>query len=137
MERFDLRPARPWRWLLRPIGVRPGSAQVELTQDGRFVAVFGRMRVETPIDNIAGYLLTGPYRWWRAIGPRGSGADRGFTFGTSTHGGVCVCFRDWVETWYVRGRRMESLTVTVDDLEGLAAALDRRGITGRDERTGG
>jgi hypothetical protein len=124
----------PWRLPLRAIGVRPGRADVRLTDDGRIEAVMGALRVETTIDNVCGYRLTGPYRWWRAIGPRGSFADHGFTFGTSTHGGVCLCFREWVPTRYVRGGRMESLTVTVEDVEALARALDARGIEGRDER---
>jgi len=131
---FPLRAARPWSALLGAFGIRPGAAQVELTHDGRLVARFGRLRVETPLDNVCGYRITGPYRWWRAIGPRGSGADRGFTFGTSTHGGVCLCFREWVASGYVRGGRMEALTATVDDLEGLARALEARGIAGSDER---
>lgn len=133
-ETFPLRSAIPWRWPLRLIGVRPGSAQVELGADGGLVATFGRLRVETPIANVGGYRLTGPYRWWKAIGPRGSLADRGFTFGSSTHGGVCICFRDWVSSRYVRGGRLESLTVTVDDVDGLARALEARGICGEDER---
>ena len=132
-DTFPLRLPRPWRWVLRPIGVRPGAAQVELDDD-RLVATFGRLRVETLIDNVCAYRLTGPYRWWRAIGPRGSLADRGFTFGSSTHGGVCLCFRAWVPTRYVRGGRMESLTVTVDDVDGLAGALASRGVDGTDER---
>ena len=133
-ETFPLRSAIPWRWPLRLIGVRPGAAQVELGRDGRLVATFGRLRVETPIANVCGYRLTGPYRWWKAIGPRGSLADHGFTFGSSTHGGVCICFRDWVSSRYVRGGRLESLTVTVDDVDGLARALEARGIRGEDER---
>jgi hypothetical protein len=132
---FPLRAAAPWRWPLRLLGVRPGAAQVELADD-RLIARFGRLRVETPLSNVCGYRLTGPYRWWRAIGPRGTLADRGFTFGTSPHGGVCLCFREWVPSGYVRGGRMEALTVTVDDIEGLAAALEERGIPGRDERAG-
>jgi len=127
---------RPWRWLLRVIGVRRGAAQVDLTDDGRLVATFGRLSVETRLDNVGSYLLTGPYRWWKAIGPRGSLADRGFTFGTSTHGGVCVCFVEPVPSGYVLGGRMESLTVTVDDPDRLARALDERAIQGRDERRG-
>jgi hypothetical protein len=130
---FPLRAATPWRWPLRLIGVRKGAAQVELGDD-RLVARFGRLRVETAVANVCGYRVTGPYRWWRAIGPRGSVADHGFTFGTSTHGGICLCFREWVPTPYVRGGRMEALTVTVDDLAGLARALEERGIRGRDER---
>jgi hypothetical protein len=131
---FPLRSALPWRWPLRLIGVRPGAAQVELRADGRLVATFGRLRVETSIANVCGYRLTGPYRWWKAIGPRGSAADHGFTFGSSAHGGVCICFRDWVSSPYVRGGRLEALTVTVDDIDGLARALEARGIGGKDER---
>lgn len=124
----------PWRIPLRLIGVRRSTAAVRLTADGRLVARFGPFGLETPIDNVCGFVLTGPYRWWRAIGPRGSGADHGFTFGTSTHGGVCLCFREWVPFRGVRGGRMETLTVTVDDVDRLAGALRARGIDGTDER---
>ncbi|MEO5987062.1 MAG: hypothetical protein ABIW50_01190 [Candidatus Limnocylindria bacterium] len=133
-EIFALRLAGFWRWPLRLIGVRPGAAQVAITADERLVVRFGPFRLETPLANVSGYLITGPYRFWRAIGPRGSGADRGFTFGTSTRGGVCLCFEDWVPARYVRGGRMESLTVTVDDIAGLVHALERRGIRGEDRR---
>ena len=133
-ETFPLRSAIPWRWPLRVIGVRPGAAKVDLNADGSLVATFGRLRVETPIANVCGYRLTGPYRWWKAIGPRGSLADHGFTFGSSTHGGVCLCFRDWVSSPYVRGGQLEALTLTVDDVEGLARALEARGISGEDQR---
>ncbi len=126
---------RPWRWILRPLGVQAGAAHVDLTEDGRVVAVFGRLRVETALDNVCGFSLTGPYRWWRAVGPRGSGADHGFTFGSSTHGGVCLCFADWVPTRYVRGGRMEALTVTVDDVDALADALRAAGVEGTDQRS--
>jgi hypothetical protein len=133
-ETFPLRTERPWSWLLRLIGVRPGGAQVELTDDDRLLAVFGRFRVEAALANVCGYRLTGPYHWWKAIGPRGSLADQGFTFGTSASGGVCICFRDWVPSGYVRGGRMEALTVTVEDPDGLARALEARGIAGEDLR---
>ena len=136
-RRFALRADRPWRWLLRLVGVRPGAAQVELTADGRLVATFGALVLETPIANVAEFHLTGPYRWWRAIGPRGSLADHGFTFGTSTRGGVCCCFAEWVERPWVRGGRVESLTVTVEDLDGFAAALRDLGVPGTDERRPG
>jgi hypothetical protein len=135
-ETFPLRLRTPWRWALRPIGVRPGSAQLELTDDDRVVATFGRLTAETAIGNVCKYRLTGPYRWWRAIGPRASLVDHGFTFGSSSHGGVCICFRDPVPTRYVRGGRMEALTVTVDDVDGLARALEQHGIGGEDLRRG-
>jgi hypothetical protein len=121
--------------VLRLLGVRPGAAHLDTTADGGVVAVFGRLRVETTLDNVGGFRLTGPYRWWRAIGPRASGADHGFTFGSSTHGGVCLCFADWVPSGYVRGGRMEALTVTVDDVDGLADALRAAGVEGTDLRS--
>ena len=133
-QTFPMRAERPWSWVLRVIGVRPGAAQVELTDEGCLVATFGRLRVETTLANVCGYRLTGPYHWWKAIGPRGSFADHGFTFGTSARGGVCLCFREWVPSGYVRGGRMEALTVTVEDPDALAAALAARGIAGEDLR---
>lgn len=136
-QTFVLRDDRPWRWPLRLIGVRPGRSQVELTDDGRVVATFGRLSLETQIENICDFHLTGPYHWWKAIGPRGSVADHGFTFGTSARDGVCLCFGEWVPTRYVRGGRMESLTVTVADPEALATALRARGIDGTDDRRPG
>lgn len=131
---FQLRFDAPWRWLLRAIGVRRGGAQVELTDDGRLVAIYGPFSVETTIENIKSVQRTGPYRWWRAIGPRASLADKGFTFGTSSRAGICLCFEEWLESGYVRGGRMESLTVTVDDPAGLARALEARGVGGEDLR---
>ena len=133
-DTFPLRLAHPWRWPLRLLGVRDGAAQVTLTADGRVIAKFGPFGVETPLANVCGYRLTGPYHWWKAIGPRGSLADHGFTFGTAAHGGVCICFHDWVRSPYVRGGRLEALTVTVDDIDGLARALEERGIRGEDRR---
>ena len=115
--------------------MRPGRAHVELTADSRLVARFGPFGLETPLANLAGYRLTGPYRWWRAIGPRASLADRGFTYGTSAHGGVCLEVGEPVPSRVVRGGRMETLTVTVDDSAALARALEARGIRGSDERT--
>lgn len=130
-EVFPLRLAAPWRWTLRMLlGVRPGHAQVALAAD-RFTATFGRLELTTPLANCCAYQLTGPYRWWKAIGPRGSLVDAGITFGTSTHGGVCVCFREPV-AW--SGLQVTALTVTVADIDAMAAALERRGIGGEDRR---
>ncbi|MGI8999084.1 MAG: hypothetical protein ACR2GO_05190 [Candidatus Limnocylindria bacterium] len=131
---FALRRDAPWRWMLRLIGVRHGAAQVEMTDDGRLIAKFGRLKVESTLDNVRAYRLTGPYRWWKAIGPRASLVDHGFTFGSSVRGGVCLCFRDPVPSNYVRGGSMESLTVTVDDVEHLAQSLEQHGISGEDLR---
>jgi hypothetical protein len=47
---------------------------------------------------------------------------------------VCLCFAEPVESGYVRGGQMESLTVTVDKPDEMARALDERAIAGKDER---
>ena len=53
------------------------------------------------------------------------------TFGGSPHGGVRLDFRERVP---VGPFRAPALYVTVDDLEGFAAALAERGIQGVDAR---
>jgi hypothetical protein len=90
--------------------------------DDRLVATFGVLRLETPLDNVSGAHLTRDYRWWTAIGARLSFVDDGLTFGTTTVAGVCIHFRDRVGP-VVGVRRHSALTVTVEDVEGLVAAL--------------
>jgi hypothetical protein len=107
-------------WL--PFGVRPSKDGVTLTDDGRFVATYGLIRVETPIDNIDGAHATSGYRWWTAIGARRSFVDDGLTFGTNHDAGVCVHFRDKVRSALKRSGH-SALTVTVADVEGLIEAL--------------
>jgi hypothetical protein len=104
-------------------GVRPSKDGVTLTDDGRFVATYGFMRLETPLDNVAEAHVTTGYRWWTAIGARGSFVDDGLTFGTNAAGGVCVHFRERVRS-ALRPSGHSALTVTVDDLTGLVHALE-------------
>jgi len=107
-------------WL--PFGVRPWHDGVTITDDGRFVATFGVLRVDTPLTNVDGAHVTGDYRWWTAAGARLSFADDGLTFGTNADAGVCVHFRSKVASALRRTGHSE-LTVTVADTEGLADAL--------------
>ena len=104
-----------------PFGLRPSKDGVTLTDDGRFVASYGVLRIETPIDNIDGAHITTGYRWWTAIGARISFADDGLTFGTNSDGGVCVHFREKVAS-PLRRSGHSALTVTVLDLQGLLGA---------------
>jgi hypothetical protein len=109
-------------WL--PFGVRPWKDGVTLTDDDRFVATYGLVRIETPLSNIDEAHVTTGYRWWTAIGARLSFADDGLTFGTNNAAGVCVHFREKVGSMLRRSGH-SALTVTVADIEGLVAALDR------------
>lgn len=115
--RFDARFAAMWL----PFGAVPGRDGVRLGPD-RFRATFGWLRLETPLDNVAGAHVTGGYRWYTAVGARLSFADDGLTFGTNRDRGVCVHFAEPVRR-VIGFRPHSALTVTVDDCEGLVEAL--------------
>ena len=116
--RFDHRFIGLW-W---PLGVREGVDGVTVTDDS-FTATFGRARVETPMTNVTEAHITRDYHWWKAVGMRLSFADDGLTFGTATHGGVCVHFDEKVRR-VIGFKDHSALTITVEDLEGLAHAIN-------------
>lgn len=94
------------------------------TDHGRFRATFGPLHVDTPLDNVDHTEITGPHRWYTAVGPRLSFADDGLTFGTNHHRGLCISFVDKIPK--VIGLRSHSaLWVSVADPEALAAAIGR------------
>jgi len=126
---FPIRVGRRSRPFLRLFGVRAGNALVELGDD--FDAHFGRFRLRTSLANIVSWRIEGPWLWITAIGVRLSIRHRDLTFGGSPRGGVRVDFREPVRMGPIR---VPALYVTVEDLEGLAAALAERGIPGEDAR---
>lgn len=131
MQRFPIRLGARSRPLLRLFGVRgPLDAWVELRDDA-LEARFGWAHAVTPIANITGWRIEGPWRWITAIGVRRSMRHGDITFGGSHHGGVRLDFRERVR---VGPLRVPALYVSVDDLEGFAAALVERGIGGVDAR---
>ena len=77
---FPYRFDRRFLAVCLPFGARPGRDGVHVG-DGRFRATFGFLKVDTPLDNVAGGHVTEGYRWWTAVGPRLSAADDGLTFG--------------------------------------------------------
>ena len=83
-------------WLA--FGLRPSKDGVTISDDGRFRATFGFLRLETPLDNVTGAHITTGYRWWTAVGVRASFVDDGLTFGANTKAGVCVHFREKVKS---------------------------------------
>ncbi len=97
--------------------------------DGRLVARYGFWRLETDLANVAGAEVSGPYRLLTTIGPaRLSLVDRGLTFASNRDRGVCITFRESVPGLEPTGRlRHPGLTVTVADVDGLAAALTPSG----------
>lgn len=104
----------PFRW--------PGRQGVTLTDDGRFLARYGPLQVDAPLSQVREAHVTGPYRWWTAVGPRLSFADDGLTFGTNARAGVCIHFEPSIHR-VIGFNDHSALTVTVADPEALAAAL--------------
>jgi hypothetical protein len=120
---FDAGAAgRAWLWALR---VRPDNAWVEIA-DATFTAKFGHWVVRTPLSNVDGAHVAGPYREIKAIGLRLSLSDHGLTFGTNARRGVCIHFREPLRTITpLIPFRHPNLTVTVERPEALATELFR------------
>lgn len=119
---FDLR----FMWIWRPLGAKPGVDGITITAEGMLIGTYGRLRVETPLSNVKDATKTGPYRWWKAVGVRGSAIDSGITFGTTPRGGVCILFVEPIPQLLPTSKSHEGLTVTVLDREGLVSALKKR-----------
>lgn len=121
-QRFAFAFAPRTRRLLALGGFRPATCEVVL-DDERFAARFGRFRAVTPVTNLRDACITRGYRAIKALGPRGSFADRGATFGTTTEAGVCVRFHQPIAI--LAGQRMlhPGLTVTVAEPEALLEAV--------------
>jgi hypothetical protein len=135
-ERFPIRVGRRSRPLLRVLfGVRADDTWIDLGDqpDGELEVQFGWTHFRTPVANLASWRIEGPWRWITAIGVRMSIRHGDITFGGSPHGGVRVDFRMPVR-WRIF--RVPAIYVPADDLEGLASALARRDVPGRDVRRG-
>ena len=112
-----------FRLPLATLGVTPATAHVTVTAD-RLVACFGPWTCRTTPANVRAVNVTGPYRWYRAIGPRLSLADHGLTFGTTPARGVCLLLREPVPGINPLGViRHPGLTLTVADPERFAATV--------------
>jgi hypothetical protein len=92
---------------------------------------FGRVRFRTPVSNIVSWRIEGPWQWITAIGVRRSVRHGDVSFAGSPRGGVRVDFRDRVR-WGIF--RVPAVYLGTEDLDGLAAELERRGIKGVDAR---
>ena len=90
--------------------------------DATFVATFGRATVETPVANVDHTEISGPHRWYTAVGMRLSFADDGLTFGTNNRSGLCVAFKERIPR-VIGFRDHSALWFSVADPGALAAAL--------------
>lgn len=124
---FAFRFADSYRGPARVFGITPANAAVEVG-GGTLRARFGRWRVTTPLENVSDVAVTGPYAFLKTAGPaRLAITDRGLTFATNGERGVLISFRSPVRGLDRLGLiRHPELTVTVDDVDGLAELLRAR-----------
>jgi hypothetical protein len=132
VQRFDFLFAPAYRRLALIFGVTPNTAWVRVSHE-TLEAHFGPWRVTTPLRNIAGIEVTGPYAFIKTAGPaRLAVTDRGLTFATNRKRGVLIRFRDSVTGLEPLGvLRHPELTVTVADVDRLASLL-RSHVDGAD-----
>lgn len=115
---------QPFATVSRAFGVTDETAYVDV--DGERLEIrFGPWRLTTPLANVTGASVTGPFHWWKVIGPPHlSLKDRGITFATSAQRGVCIQFREPVAAIDPRGViRHPAATVTVEDPDTLVRVL--------------
>lgn len=127
IERFSFRFAPAYRRAGLVFGVTPRTAWLEVDPETLRVG-FGPWRVRTPLANIVGVDLTGPYAFFKTAGPaRLAVTDRGLTFATNGDRGALITFRTPIRGLEPTGwLRHPELTVTVSDLDGLASLLRAR-----------
>ncbi len=117
---FPYRRDDRWKYLFRALALRDDDGVTVGPDTMR--ATFGRASVETPRSNVIGTEITGPHRWWTAVGLRLSFTDDGLTFGTNHLRGVCIEFEHKIPK-VIGVRDHSALWVSVADPEGLATAL--------------
>ncbi len=109
-----------WFAMLKALGVGSDDG-VTLTAD-ELVATFGRVTLRTPLANVDHTLVSGPHRWYTAVGLRLSFSDDGLTMGTNHRRGLCIGFVEKVPK-VIGFKDHSALWVSVADPDGLAAAL--------------
>lgn len=121
-QHFPYRFDKRWTPLFIALGVSDKDG-VDLV-DGQLVATYGRFHIKTSLDNIAHTRITGPHRWYTAVGLRLSFTDDGLTFGTNHKKGLSIAFVERIPK--VVGFKDHSLLwVSVADPENLAAAIGK------------
>lgn len=107
-------------------GVVPQRSSVRVG-DGDLSIRYGLWHLQTPLDNIEGAEVTGPYSLLKVGGPaRISLSDHGVTFATTNSRGVCISFKEPVAAALPFGLFPHpSATVTVEEPDELAKLIGR------------
>ncbi len=125
-QEFEFAFESSYSRVARVFGVTRTNTRVVLT-DTEFRARYGPWKVITPVDNITGMQLTGPYNYFKTVGPAHySFSDHGLTFATNGRQGVCLEFRMPINGAPFGLVHHPNLTVTVADGPGLIEAIRSR-----------
>jgi hypothetical protein len=126
-RRFDFAFDPAYRRAALPFGVVPARAWVDVGET-MLEARYGPWHVATPIANIKGAEITGPYARVKTAGPARLGfTDRGLTFASNGERGVLITFVRKVRGIEPTGLlRHPELTVTVADVAALTTLLNER-----------
>lgn len=124
VTRFEFRFDPRYRQAARLFGVSPERAWV-LVGEEELEARYGPWRVLTPVQNVTGAEVTGPYAFLKTAGPpRLAITDRGLTFASNGERGVRIDFAAPVPGIEPLGLiRHPELTVTVAEVDELARLL--------------
>ena len=123
-HRFDFAWDDRYRRTARLFGVTPARAWVEV-DDVSLTVRFGWWRLTSPLDNVVGTDLTGPYTFVKTAGPPHlSLSDRGITFATNGRVAACLSLHEPVKGIEPTGRiQHPGITLTVADPAALEALL--------------
>jgi len=124
-ESFDFAFERRFIGPARLFGITASTTSLRLNRD-ELRARFGPWLLVTPRSNILRATITGPYRYFKTVGPaRLSLRDGGISFATNSRAGVQIDFRTPVPGIEPSGRlRHPNLTATVTDYATLAAIIN-------------
>lgn len=132
--RYPIRLERRFRLLLLPFGALRRNSHVALEGDELKVR-FGFFSLRARLSQVERWEIGGSYRWWTALGVRGTPTVPEISFAGSDHGAVVLHLRQPIRRWWWK-RNLREIYLAVDDLEGFAAELERRGVPGKDARAG-
>ena len=122
-QHFPYRLDKRWSALFLALGVRDADG-VTVSGKGELLATYGHFKLSTTLDNVDHTVVTGPHRWYTAVGLRLSLADDGVTFGTNHRKGLSIAFVKKVPR-VIGFRKHATLWVSVADPQGLAKAIGR------------
>lgn len=122
-QHFPYRLDKRWNPLFLVLGVSDKDG-VTITAKGELIATFGRFKVTTTLKNVDHTEITGPHRWYTAVGLRLSFTDDGVTFGTNHRKGVSIVFVHKIPR-VIGFRKHSMLWVSVADPEGFVKAIGR------------